>query len=161
MIGAGCSALTCAEGRNHALAAVRRFFCSQVAIAWLLAQAPSSSSAPVSHHQTLSNRQKFHRGCARVGGVFDGRGLASALSYGAHGVWVIKSSIAYRRLSQNAGAVDVWFLCKVGTRFIASHESHGSPAHKEAVVNGKSEDTVRTIIYSGRPMRVLKNPVNA
>jgi len=70
-----------------------------------------------------------------AGGVFDGRGLASALSVGCSGVWV-------------------------GTRFIASDEAGAGPIHKKKVVGANYGDTIRTIIYSGRPMRVFKTPYN-
>merc|ERR1712100_680712 len=68
-----------------------------------------------------------------AGGIFDGRGLAMALCAGCSGVWV-------------------------GTRFIASEEAGAGPMHKKRVVSAAYEDTVRTIIYSGRPMRVFKTP---
>lgn len=67
-----------------------------------------------------------------AGGIFDGRGLASALVYGAHAVWV-------------------------GTRFICSKEAGAPPRHQAAVLKAGFHDTIRTIIYTGRPMRVLKN----
>jgi NAD(P)H-dependent flavin oxidoreductase YrpB (nitropropane dioxygenase family) len=70
-----------------------------------------------------------------AGGIFDGRGLAMALSAGCSGVWV-------------------------GTRFIASDEAGAGPAHKKKVLSSTYEDTIRTIIYSGRPMRVFKTPYN-
>jgi NAD(P)H-dependent flavin oxidoreductase YrpB (nitropropane dioxygenase family) len=68
-----------------------------------------------------------------AGGIFDGRGLAMALASGCSGVWV-------------------------GTRFIASEEAGAGPLHKRKVLSASYEDTVRTIIYSGRPMRVFKTP---
>lgn len=68
-----------------------------------------------------------------AGGISDGRGLAVALSYGAAGVWV-------------------------GTRFVASEEAGAPPKHKELVVSAGYDDTVRTLIYSGRPMSVRKTP---
>merc|ERR1712190_529362 len=70
-----------------------------------------------------------------AGGIFDGRGLASALSVGCSGVWV-------------------------GTRFIASDEAGAGPMHKKRVVNADYGETIRTIIYSGRPMRVFRTPYN-
>merc|ERR1712190_42931 len=70
-----------------------------------------------------------------AGGIFDGRGLASALAVGCSGVWV-------------------------GTRFIASEEAGAGPVHKKKVVEADFGDTIRTIIYSGRPMRVFKTPYN-
>merc|ERR1712176_791464 len=57
-----------------------------------------------------------------AGGIFDGRGLASALAVGCTGVWV-------------------------GTRFIASDEAGAGPAHKKKVVNADYSDTLRTILY--------------
>ena len=67
-----------------------------------------------------------------AGGIYDGRGLASALCMGAVGVWV-------------------------GTRFVASEEAGCSQAHKEAVVEAGLGDTVRTEVVSGRPLRVRRN----
>jgi len=67
-----------------------------------------------------------------AGGIFDGRGLAAALSYGCQAVWV-------------------------GTRFIASTESAAGPMHVKAVLNAGADDTIRTTVYTGRPMRVLTN----
>ena len=67
-----------------------------------------------------------------AGGIFDGRGLAMALSLGASAVWV-------------------------GTRFVAAAEAGCAPRHTQAVIDASSESTIRTIIFTGRPMRVLKN----
>lgn len=67
-----------------------------------------------------------------AGGVSDGRSLAAALMLGAAGVWV-------------------------GTRFVASQESGASQMHKEAVVRARFGETVRTLVVSGRPLRVLPN----
>lgn len=51
------------------------------------------------------------------------------------------------------GAVGVW----VGTRFVASTEAGCSLLHKQAVVSAAFEDTVRTLVVSGRPLRVRAN----
>lgn len=67
-----------------------------------------------------------------AGGIWDGRGLASSLMQGAQGVWV-------------------------GTRFVAAEESGASRLHKEAVVGAGFDDTVRTLVVSGRPLRVRWN----
>lgn len=67
-----------------------------------------------------------------AGGISDGRGLASSLMQGAVGVWV-------------------------GTRFVASVESGASQAHKESVVSAGFNDTLRTLVISGRPLRVRMN----
>lgn len=68
-----------------------------------------------------------------AGGLYDGRGLAAALALGAQGVWM-------------------------GTRFIASDEAHSGAVYRQAILDAADEDTVRTRSYSGKPMRVLKNP---
>ena len=70
---------------------------------------------------------------AAAGGIFNGRGLAAALCYGSDGVWV-------------------------GTRFVASTESGAPKAHKEAVLKATHESDVRTIIFTGRPLRLYKTP---
>lgn len=51
------------------------------------------------------------------------------------------------------GAVGAW----VGTRFVASEEAGCSRLHKEAVVEAGFADTVRTLVVSGRPLRVKRN----
>ncbi|KIW94410.1 uncharacterized protein Z519_04386 [Cladophialophora bantiana CBS 173.52] len=67
-----------------------------------------------------------------AGGIYDGRSLASSLMQGAVGVWV-------------------------GTRFVAAEESGASRLHKEAVVSADFTDTLRTLVVSGRPLRVRLN----
>ncbi len=67
-----------------------------------------------------------------AGGIYDGRSLASSLMQGAVGVWV-------------------------GTRFVASDESGASKRHKEDVVSADFTDTLRTLVVSGRPLRVRMN----
>lgn len=51
------------------------------------------------------------------------------------------------------GATGVW----VGTRFVASEESHASDRHKNAVVSSGPLDTTRTVIFSGRPLRTYNS----
>ncbi|MBD3770260.1 MAG: nitronate monooxygenase [Rhodobacterales bacterium] len=67
-----------------------------------------------------------------AGGIYDGRGLAAALTLGAQGVWM-------------------------GTRFIASEEAHAANMYKQAVVGAGDTDTTRTRCYSGKPMRCRTN----
>ena len=67
-----------------------------------------------------------------AGGIFDGRGLAAALSLGADGVWV-------------------------GTRFIASQEAFGVRGYKEALLAAHEDDTVISKGYTGKTCRVLRN----
>lgn len=71
-----------------------------------------------------------------AGGIFDGRGLAMALSAGASAVWV-------------------------GTRFICAEEAGAPPRHQKSVLEAGFDDTIRTVIYTGRPMRVRKNEHNS
>jgi len=68
-----------------------------------------------------------------AGGIFDSRGMAMALCLGAQAVWV-------------------------GTRFVVAKEAGAPPAHQKAVVDAGYSGTIRTIIYTGRPMRVGKTP---
>jgi len=67
-----------------------------------------------------------------AGGIFDGRGLAMSLALGADAVWV-------------------------GTRFVACAEGGAPKMHKESVVKAGVHDTHRSLIYTGRPMRIIKN----
>jgi NAD(P)H-dependent flavin oxidoreductase YrpB (nitropropane dioxygenase family) len=67
-----------------------------------------------------------------AGGIYNGRSLASSLMQGAQGVWV-------------------------GTRFVASTEAGCSQMHKENVVSATFTDTDRTLVVSGRPLRVRLN----
>jgi len=66
-----------------------------------------------------------------AGGIFDGRGLAMALTAGCSGVWV-------------------------GTRFIASDEAGAGPMHKKKVVEADYDCSMKSTIYSGRPMRIFR-----
>lgn len=68
-----------------------------------------------------------------AGGIFDGQSLAAAMALGATAVWV-------------------------GTRFVLSEEAGAPKAHKEAVRTSGFDDNVRTIIFTGRPLRVRRNP---
>mmetsp|Transcript_42367 Transcript_42367/g.111598 ORF Transcript_42367/g.111598 Transcript_42367/m.111598 type:complete len:346 (+) Transcript_42367:31-1068(+) len=68
-----------------------------------------------------------------AGGIFDGRGLGASLCLGASGVWC-------------------------GTRFIACEESAASAFHRKRVVEARAGDTTRSIVFTGRPARVLKTP---
>jgi len=68
-----------------------------------------------------------------AGAVYDGRGLAANLVYGAQAVWV-------------------------GTRFVASAEAGATRAHKAALLSADHGDVARTVIYTGRPLRVRRTP---
>jgi hypothetical protein len=52
------------------------------------------------------------------------------------------------------GASAVW----VGTRFVASKEASAPPRHKEGVIKTGYHDTIRSLIYTGRPLRIMKTP---
>jgi enoyl-[acyl-carrier protein] reductase II len=68
-----------------------------------------------------------------AGGIFDGRGLAAALALGADGVWL-------------------------GTRFIATPEARTVNGYKDRLLSAGDDGTVITRAYSGKTMRVLRNP---
>lgn len=68
-----------------------------------------------------------------AGGIHNGQLLAASLMMGANAVWV-------------------------GTRFVLSEEAGAPEAHKEAVRTSGFDDNIRTVIFTGRPMRVKKNP---
>jgi enoyl-[acyl-carrier protein] reductase II len=107
---AGCDAVICqgGEGGGHT---------GLVGTMPLVAQAVEAVKVPV----------------IAAGGLYDGRGLAAALSLGAVGVWM-------------------------GTRFIASAEAHAGELYRQTILEAADEDTIRTRSYSGKPMRVRKNP---
>ncbi|KAI0447328.1 2-nitropropane dioxygenase [Xylaria telfairii] len=66
-----------------------------------------------------------------AGGVNDGRSLAAALMLGAQAVWV-------------------------GTRFVAARESGASEYAKKAVVDAGFDDVIRSVVWTGRPLRAHK-----
>ncbi len=66
------------------------------------------------------------------GGIYDGRTLASALCLGASAVWV-------------------------GTRFVASVEASAPKAHKDAVLKTRHGETMKTLVFTGRPLRISDN----
>lgn len=68
-----------------------------------------------------------------AGGIHNGQMLAAALMMGADAVWV-------------------------GTRFILVNEAGAPESHKESVRTASFDDTIRTLIFTGRPLRVRKNP---
>lgn len=71
-----------------------------------------------------------------AGGIFDGRGLAAALTLGADGVWV-------------------------GTRFIATPEARGLPGFKDRILDAAEDGTIISRAFSGKTMRVIKNDTTA
>lgn len=106
---AGCDAVICqgGEGGGHT---------GLVGTMPLVAQAVEAVKIPV----------------VAAGGLYDGRGLAAALTLGAHGVWM-------------------------GTRFIASAEAHAGDLYRQTILEAADDSTIRTRCYSGKPMRVAKN----
>jgi enoyl-[acyl-carrier protein] reductase II len=67
-----------------------------------------------------------------AGGIFDGRGLAAALTLGADGVWV-------------------------GTRFIATPEARSVAGYKEALVRTPEDGTVVSRAFTGKTLRAVRN----
>jgi NAD(P)H-dependent flavin oxidoreductase YrpB (nitropropane dioxygenase family) len=68
-----------------------------------------------------------------AGGIHNGNMLAASLMMGAGAVWV-------------------------GTRFILCEEAGAPESHKESVRTAGFDDTIRTLIFTGRPLRVRTNP---
>jgi enoyl-[acyl-carrier protein] reductase II len=69
---------------------------------------------------------------AAAGGIFDGRGLAAALTLGADGVWV-------------------------GTRFIATPEARSVAGYKESLVRTHEDGTVVSRAFTGKTLRAVRN----
>jgi enoyl-[acyl-carrier protein] reductase II len=67
-----------------------------------------------------------------AGGIFDGRGLAAALTLGADGVWV-------------------------GTRFIATPEARATPGYKDALLRTAEDGTVISRAFTGKTLRAVRN----
>lgn len=67
-----------------------------------------------------------------AGGFGDGRGLMAALALGACGI-------------------------QMGTRFIATEESTAHPNLKQKLLEATEEDTLVTSLFTGKPVRALKN----
>ncbi len=61
-------------------------------------------------------------------------------------------SLSFTNCGPRYGASGVW----VGTRFVASVEAGAPRMHKEQVITAGYDDTIRTTIYSGRPLQVRK-----
>lgn len=91
---------------------------------------PTCADAIRGHKSPLTGKQV---GLVGAGAIYDGRGLAANLAWGAQAVWV-------------------------GTRFLASIEAGAPQTHKDLVVEAGWEDTARTLIFTGRPARVYKTP---
>jgi enoyl-[acyl-carrier protein] reductase II len=69
---------------------------------------------------------------AAAGGIYDGRGVAAALTLGAQAAWL-------------------------GTRFIAATEAHAARLYQDAILAATDEDTIRTRCFTGKPLRAKKN----
>ncbi|EEH19789.1 hypothetical protein PABG_02048 [Paracoccidioides brasiliensis Pb03] len=82
--------------------------------------------------QNISPFTKKPVQCIAAGGIFSGQSVAAALMLGASAVWV-------------------------GTRFILADEAGAPEAHQEAVRTAGFDDNIRTIIFTGRPLRVRNN----
>lgn len=67
-----------------------------------------------------------------AGGIFDGRGLAASLAFGADAVWI-------------------------GTRFIATPEARAVGGYKEKLIEMREDDTVVSRAYTGKTCRVVRN----
>jgi len=68
-----------------------------------------------------------------AGGVNDGRSLAAALMLGAGAVWI-------------------------GTRFVTAKESSASSFVKKSIIESGFDSAIKSLVWSGRPLRALSNP---
>jgi NAD(P)H-dependent flavin oxidoreductase YrpB (nitropropane dioxygenase family) len=68
-----------------------------------------------------------------AGGVNDGRSLAAALMLGAEAVWI-------------------------GTRFVTANESGASKFAKQSIIEAGFDSAIKSVVWSGRPLRALSNP---
>lgn len=68
-----------------------------------------------------------------AGGIADGNAVAAALMLGAEAVWV-------------------------GTRFICAEESGGSQRYRDTVMNAGPNEVARTLVMTGRPVRLFRTP---
>lgn len=96
---------------------------------------PTTILIPAVAREVINHRAPLTGGPIQViaaGGIYNGQLLAAALMMGASAVWV-------------------------GTRFILTNESGAPTAHKEAVLSAGYDDTIRTVVFTGRPMRVRTN----
>ncbi|PBK72283.1 2-nitropropane dioxygenase [Armillaria solidipes] len=91
---------------------------------------PACVDAVKGHKAPLNGQPVYVIG---AGAVYDGRSLAANLAWGAQAVWV-------------------------GTRFVASVEAGAPKIHKELIVKAGYDDAITTLIFTGRPLRVLKTP---
>ena len=91
---------------------------------------PACVDACKGHKSPLTGQPIYVVG---AGAVYNGRSLAANLMWGAQGVWV-------------------------GTRFVACTEASAPKAHKDVIVRAGYEDSIRTLIFTGRPLRVARTP---
>ncbi|KAJ7255449.1 2-nitropropane dioxygenase [Mycena haematopus] len=89
---------------------------------------PACVDACKGHKSPLNGQPVYVVG---AGAVYDGRGLAANLMWGADAVWV-------------------------GTRFVAAVEASAPQKHKDLIVSAGFEDAVTTLIFTGRPLRVRR-----
>lgn len=68
-----------------------------------------------------------------AGGVNDGRSLVAALMLGAGAVWI-------------------------GTRFVTAKESGASNFAKKSIIEAGFDSAIKSLVWSGRPLRALSNP---
>ena len=103
----------------------------------VVAQGTEAGGTPDRWRPCLSSHRSStpsatHVPVVAAGGIFDGRGLAAALSLGADGVWV-------------------------GTRFIATPEARSVLGYKDRLLASREDQTTVSRAYSGKTMRVVRN----
>lgn len=87
-----------------------------------------------------------------AGAVYDGRGLAANLMWGAQAVCALLSNHLKKLTPHSFDHHRVG----VGTRFVAAVEAAAPKIHKDQILSAGFGDAIRTVIYTGRPVRVRR-----
>ena len=86
-----------------------------------------------------------------AGGLFNGQSLAAAMALGASAVWIgtrfVLSEVYHQAIHHSPNFTNT-----------PPQEAGAPKAHQEAVRTAGFDDNIRTIIFTGRPLRVRKNP---
>lgn len=75
--------------------------------------------------------------------------------WGATAVWVGLMCLVLGKIPADRQST---FSKQVGTRFVAAVEASAPKKHKELILTAGYDDVERTLIYTGRPLRVRATP---
>lgn len=92
-----------------------------------------------------------------AGGIFNGQSLAAALALGASAVWV-GTRFILAEVSPSTPLLQDHVLTTCLLFLLLLQEAGAPKAHQEAVRTSGFDDNIRTIIFTGRPLRVRNNP---